>query len=187
MSKFLKSLQKTYQKLLNERSVLVNSIQTGVLMSTGDLLCQTAIEKKPWKAVQLRRTLEFSFLGVTLVGPAVSLWFKLLAQQFGHGSEAGTVLKKMACDQLIFAPGFLPVFLISVGLLHGDNREQLKLKLRKEYGKIIRTNWKIWPTVQLLNFYLMPLRYQVLFVQIVALFWNIYLSSVTQNESKDGM
>jgi len=37
-------------------------------------------------------------------------------------------------------------------------------------------NWKIWPAANALSFAVVPLQYRVLFSNMVALVWNIYLS-----------
>lgn len=93
-----------------------------------------------------------------------------------------TAVKKVAADQLIFAPGFLVIFITALTLLNGGNMRTIKNKLDLEYTDIILTNWTIWPAVQTINFYFMPLKYQVLLVQSVAVFWNTYLSWKTQRD-----
>ncbi|KAF7265227.1 hypothetical protein GWI33_021336 [Rhynchophorus ferrugineus] len=175
------SFGKMYQRLLQNHFYLVQCIQTASLMTTGDCLAQLAIEKRTFKQYDFRRTAEFAFLGGVLVGPAVSAWYILLQRQFGHERNLRTTLCKMCCDQLLFAPMFLVVFITSLELIHDSKPGHIKQAFKNTYMDILLTNWKVWPAVQMVNFYVIPLQYQVLFVQAVAVFWNTYLSWKTQN------
>ena len=42
-------------------------------------------------------------------------------------------------------------------------------------------NWKLWPAANFLNFKFVPLDYRVLFTNIVAIIWNIYLSAMVRS------
>jgi protein Mpv17 len=43
---------------------------------------------------------------------------------------------------------------------------------------VIQANFALWIPAQIVNFSLVPLNYQVLFGNVVALLWNVYLSWV---------
>jgi protein Mpv17 len=83
------------------------------------------------------------------------------------------MLARVACDQGIFAPTFIGVFLSSMAVLEGTSPKE---KLQKNYSEALLTNWMIWPFVQMVNFKLVPLQHRLLFVNVISIGWNCYLS-----------
>lgn len=89
----------------------------------------------------------------------------------------------MACDQTIFAPTFIGVFLSSMALLEGASPEE---RLRTTYRQALLSNWMVWPFVQLANFSLVPLQHRLLFVNVVSIGWNCWLSFLNSRTGVDG-
>lgn len=85
-------------------------------------------------------------------------------------------LQKVFIDQVVFAPLFLAGLVSIIGFSQHRDIEIIKTKLQMEYVDILKSNYYVWPWVQLINFRFVPLNYQVLITQIVAVMWNIYVS-----------
>lgn len=100
---------------------------------------------------------------------------------------SGTMLQRVKyaipgtlLDQLVCVPPFLTGFYIFSNwvkhnfTLEGLNAgvEQAKLKIKRT----VLTNWKIWPTVTMINLMFVPIQFRVLFSNFVGIFWNMYLS-----------
>ncbi|XP_034183703.1 mitochondrial inner membrane protein MPV17 [Osmia lignaria lignaria] len=166
---------KMYRKLVTKYPLITQAAQAGTLMALGDQIAQNLVEQKKLKDLDFVRTAQFGGIGFFIAGPVTRTWYGLLDKYIG--SKGGVVaLKKVCCDQLIFAPIFIGVLLTIIGILQQNDLESLKMKLRDQYPDILKNNYKLWPTVQLINFYFIPLQYQVLIVQSVALLWNSYIS-----------
>lgn len=71
---------------------------------------------------------------------------------------------------------FLATLLCFIGYSQHQDVERVKAKLQNEYFDILKSNYAVWPMVQLINFRFVPLNYQVLLTQVVAVMWNVYVS-----------
>lgn len=160
---------------------MVPAIQTGTLMAGGDQIAQHLIERRRYTDLDFVRTAKFGCIGFFMVGPTVRTWYGILDKLFGSKGTT-TTLKKVACDQLLFAPIFIATLISTIGLSQGSSLQGIKDKLKNEYPDIVTNNYKLWPMVQLINFYFIPLHYQVLVVQAVAILWNTYISYRTNSE-----
>jgi protein Mpv17 len=89
----------------------------------------------------------------------------------------------MLVDQLIFCPIFTAVFFAYNGYLEGGCLDAVAYKFRNAYMPTLLANYKLWPFVQLLNFYLIPLPFRAPFVNLVALGWSAYMSVLNAKHS----
>lgn len=87
---------------------------------------------------------------------------------------------KVALDQICFAPFCLLGFMIIVGTIQGKTVEEVKQSLKETYSDVLIANYKLWPAAQIVNFNFVPLQYQVLYAQMIALLWNVYLCFKTR-------
>ena len=51
------------------------------------------------------------------------------------------------------------------------------------YKDTLMANYKLWPMIQFVNFYLVPLNYQLLFLNVIAIGWTAFLSSMNEKSS----
>lgn len=91
-------------------------------------------------------------------------------------TRLGRTTQKVFIDQIVFAPLFLAGLLSLIGFSQHQDIDKVKEKLKNDYKDILIANYSLWPWVQILNFSVVPLNYQVLLTQTVAVFWNIYFS-----------
>lgn len=168
-------ISRLYVNALRRYPLAVQSFQAGILMGAGDVISQFVVEQKKFEQFQWQRTFRFFGLGTFFVGPTLGTWYGALHRHIGSGKGIVAV-KKVAVDQLIFAPGFIAAFLTLLGMLEGNSFEVSQDMVRKKYKDILLANWSVWPAVQICNFSFTPLQHQVLVVQVFALLWNTYLA-----------
>ncbi|XP_032677756.1 protein Mpv17 isoform X2 [Odontomachus brunneus] len=136
----MRNISRIYQTVLKKYPVGTQAVQAGILMGLGDQIAQNFIESSS-KPIDYVRTMQFAGIGLFISGPATRTWYGILDTYIG--SKGYTVgIKKVACDQLLFAPTFIAVLLVAIGVCQGKDIEKLKIKLANEYSDILINNYK---------------------------------------------
>ena len=95
----------------------------------------------------------------------------------GPGTSLEIVaLKKITFDQLVLAPTCFFFFYLFANKLEGRNMKETREQIEAKFWPTMYANWKVWPFVNFVNFYLIPMRYQVLWNSFFSMFFNAYLS-----------
>ncbi|XP_065207187.1 protein Mpv17 [Planococcus citri] len=163
-----------YQKLLHDRPYVVQSVQTVTLMSIGDIISQSCVEKKGFSQINYYRVAKFGSVGLVL-GPALTSWYRFL-DKLQFKSLKFVLVRKIAMDQMIFAPFAVGSITSLVSFFDGQTTQEVKQRLQADFFTILLNNYKLWPFVQYVNFSLVPLDYRVLVTQCVGVAWNTYLA-----------
>ncbi|KHJ92126.1 Mpv17 / PMP22 family protein [Oesophagostomum dentatum] len=154
----------------------------GVICGAGDAFTQIAFEKRRLKDYDFERTGRFVVLASVFIAPPLNRWFRLLERIRGNPKIVPAF--RVAIDQLAFAPFFNGVILVTLRLLERLSFDTSWRKMKEDWWPIYSSSLMVWPAVQLVNFYLIPLNMRVIIVQMVAFFWNAYLSYRTQTLSE---
>ncbi|CEG43834.1 peroxisomal membrane mpv17 pmp22-like protein [Plasmopara halstedii] len=180
-SRGIRHLWNTYASLLETHPISTKIVTGGTIAGLGDVGCQLFLESDDGHAkLDIKRTAIFTFLGGVVISPILHVWYRFLGSRL-PGVSTAAITKRLALDQLGFAPTFLPIFLSSVLTLEG-HAEDIPDKLRSDWWPITKTNWVVWVPAQLFNFRFVPGSLQVLFSNVMGLFWNAYLSYMSHSK-----
>lgn len=114
--------------------------------------------------------------------PLVLAWLKALDRL-----PFKSLMARVAIDQLCFSPFGLAYYFVVTGILYRQSAATIHANLSQNYSVALLRNYQIWPFIQAVNFYYVPLAYRLLFTQAVALGWNTYLSLLFHRyEMKEG-
>lgn len=169
------SFLRWYNARLAARPLLTQSVTTAVLFATGDITAQQLVEKKGAKGHDVARTARMALYGGCVFGPVATTWFGFLQRNVVFRNKRVEMLSRVACDQLGFAPVMIGVFLGSMATMEGNSAHQ---RIENVWWPALKANWMLWPLAQTINFTFIPLHHRVLFVNIISIGWNSYLSWV---------
>ena len=120
----------------------------------------------------------------TSQAPVLHYWFRFLDKRI-VGNRGIQPLKKVLVDQSMMPTFINATIIVWLELMQRQKWPAIKNKIQNNLPSILWNQYKIWPAVQLVNFYVVPIQYRVIVVAVVAFFWNIYLANALQS-SKSG-
>ncbi|XP_076266748.1 mpv17-like protein 2 [Rhynchophorus ferrugineus] len=161
-----------------------NIISSGVLMWLGDI-CEQEIEYRRGKLTKrydYGRMLRMFVVGLGL-GPIHHYYYLYIARVMPK-RDLTTVTKKIALDQFIMSPLCIATFFYSMGLLEDKSVQKMNEELTAKFLDVYVMDWCVWVPTQFINFYFVPVKYQVFYINAVTMFYNVFLSYIKHKDVK---
>ncbi|CAM6085287.1 unnamed protein product [Calypogeia fissa] len=196
-----------YQARLVQQPVRTQVISSGVLWAVGDIIAQT-VEGKIQKRSQalrqdglkgerataghaanldLERVARTSLFGFGFVGPVGHFWYEGLEHLVKDKMKLAPnsvrfVGTKVFADTVLFGPIHLLAFFTYMGLASGKTFEQVKKDIQRDFPPTFMTEGAMWFFVQIANFRLVPVRNQLLVVNLFCILDSAFLSWVKHQD-----
>jgi len=175
-----------YTSCLLKKPYTTKMITSFITFGLGDIVSQmiekNAKKKKGEKSrFNFNRFFKQATFGV-LITPYLHLHFAKIVPFFVPDNPATNpkmlILKRMLYDQSVHATFFTIVYFMWLNLVNNSGVSKAVNNTKDLLVPTMIANWKVWPLVMTINFSIMPPHYSVLYVNIVAIFWNAYISYV---------
>lgn len=175
--------------------ILATATQSALLKATAALIVQV-VSYRGRSSIDIPQLVEFAIFG--FIGAHISYaWhlfleetFPLRQQQRAHNKNTkndnsspiswANLLLKVFVDQLIGLPLLSATFLICTNVNRVDGATALVDVILGRMTRVVMAGWRLWPTVALVNFLWVPMRWRVLFLNIVGFGWTICLSILSR-------
>ncbi|XP_023321504.1 mpv17-like protein 2 [Eurytemora carolleeae] len=94
----------------------------------------------------------------------------------GSVTYLSSVIKKIFLDEAVLSVFIDGTFLYGVTILEGKGHDRSVEETISKFPAMYLLDWLLWPPVQFINFFFLPLRYRVLYVNCMNLIWSTILS-----------
>ena len=161
--------------------LLTNSLISAIMGTIGDaiqqnydLLTEEKSDKESDNKFNFQRSAHMTAAGFT-TGLVSHYWYIYLDRFMGTKKTLYLITKKVLLDQIVFSPVNLVVYFSTLGICERSGTLRFKEELvEKGFEQIYLVEWIVWPPMQFFNFYVLPLRYRILFDNIISLGFDIY-------------
>ena len=172
-----------YSDLLTTAPISTKMSTSAVGFLIGDTLAQilNAKVKKERLSINPKRLFIMSSFGLFIHGPFCHFLFNFLEHTWA-GKEVSIIITKVLVDQLFFCPIISTIFLMYVNILQGKSLTQLGVVLREDLPIAMITSWKVWSLVHITSYLFVPLKFRVLYINIIQIFYSIFLSMLGNKE-----
>ncbi|KAK8407300.1 hypothetical protein O3P69_002095 [Scylla paramamosain] len=120
-------------------------------------------------------TLHFGVFGACILAPSLYCWVCMANVIVRVETLKGAVLKAII-EQFTWAPFAYAQFYVCINLMEGKSWEECINQCRSKIPQTWKTGICIWPLIQTVNFWIIPMKHRVSFVAFFSYLWNTFLS-----------
>lgn len=162
--------------------LFTNTWTSGALMVAGDLIEQEIEYRRKLipERYDLWRVGRMFITGLAF-GPLHHYFYMWLHKALPQRTLK-VISQKIFLDQIIMSPLIIAVFIYGVAGLEGKSITSSTNELKEKFADIYAFDWCIWPPAQFINFYYLPVKYQVLYINAVTMLYNVFLSYIKHRD-----
>eukprot|EP00271_Cylindrocystis_brebissonii_P023403 TRINITY_DN9690_c0_g1_i1.p1 TRINITY_DN9690_c0_g1~~TRINITY_DN9690_c0_g1_i1.p1 ORF type:complete len:290 (+),score=40.89 TRINITY_DN9690_c0_g1_i1:262-1131(+) len=138
-------------------------------------------------SLDMQRVVTTSLFGLCFVGPVGHFWYilldRIITKQLRLKPRTRSfILTKVAMDTFIFGPFHILGYYTWAGLAKGLSLPEVWSNCCRDFWPVLISEAGIWPVVQSLNFFYVPVPNQLLVVNLVCLVDSAWLSWLRNQE-----
>ncbi|EFJ42630.1 hypothetical protein VOLCADRAFT_121508 [Volvox carteri f. nagariensis] len=177
-----------YERSLRKHPVLTQAASSALLWGLGDAMAQR-IENRGRGGIDARRVALTAAFGGAVIGPAGHGWYLLLERlvlKLGLACSLKSMLLKVTVDNLLYSPCYvLAFFAYGCMAIDGLSPAVFAEKMREEFVPTMLAEAMLWPPYMAFVFSRVPVKHQLLAVNVATLFDVCFLSWVrTKDEAE---
>lgn len=159
--------------------LVTNTLSSGILMGLGDYcqqrieIYQATTEKKPF---DVTRSVNMSTVGLGH-GVFHHFFYGWIDRTF-PGTSLRNVVRKIFLDQLIASPACMYIFFIGMAIMERRGYDSGWQEIKNKFLFCYMVDWIVWPPNQFINFYFLPPKYRVIYINTLTMIYDIFLSYI---------
>ncbi|CAN1837935.1 Protein sym1 [Linum perenne] len=189
---------KWFQHCLALHPVKTQILSSGLIWGAGDIAAQSINKYTAQKSlvfqddqmpekINWKRVATTSLFGFGFVGPVGHFWYegldRFMRSQMFRPDSLRFVSVKVVIDGFLFGPLDLLLFFAYMGIAAGKSVPQIRDDVKRDFLPAFMMEGGVWPLVQVVNFRFVPVKYQLLYVNLFCLLDSCFLSWLEQQHN----
>lgn len=98
--------------------------------------------------------------------------------------DLATAVQRAVIDQITYSPAALAFFFFGMSVMEMKPYKECVDEVKAKFWKTYKLGALYWPSMQTVNFYFVPEKYQMVFVSVASCIWTIYMAHVKGQAGK---